>query len=192
MSDGDQFDISCVNQLVAKHGRRLERLIALRMDARLRGRVGVSDVLQETMIEAARRIKELQESDVSDYVWLRFLACQKLIQFRRKHLNAACRSVEREVSLNRSVGPAASSKIMAIQLIDNNRSPDSHVISQERSQQLAEAVEAMELIDREVIALRHYEQLSNEETARLLGISADAAYKRYVRALKRLKEILSG
>lgn len=182
-----------LDDILGENRQRLRRLIDLRIDRRLQSRVDASDVIQETFIEAARRFDGYAENaEVSPYVWLRFLACQKLTQLHRKHLGAKVRAADREVSVNQQVGPAATSAVMALDLIDQGLSPSKIVAEKERAVRLQELIDSMSDEDREVIALRNFEQLENKEAAEILGLSTDAAYKRYVRAIKRLRALMGG
>ena len=166
-------------------------MVRLRMDRRLQGRVDASDVIQEAYIEAAQRFEEYkQDPNVPPFIWLRFLTGQKLIQLQRRHLGAKVRDANREVSIYRGAIPAATSAALAAQLIGKQTSPTQAAARAELKLRVQEALNGMEDIDREVLALRHFEQFSNVEVAQLLDIGEDAAYKRYVRALKRLKGVV--
>jgi RNA polymerase sigma-70 factor (ECF subfamily) len=176
--------------LLLEHYReRLWRMLYLRMDARLTSRLSPEDVLQEAFLEAARRLAEyLAQADVPFYVWLRFLTLQRLAQLQRYHLGAARRDVGREQSLQALASPSADS--LAGQLVGHLTSPSQAAIRGELHEQLRNALESMDPLDREVLALRHFEDMSNAEVAQALGLQKDAASKRYVRALVRLREIL--
>ena len=126
------------------------------------------------------------------FLWLRFLTGQRLLRVHRQHLGAEMRDVGREVSLYRGALPAATSAALAAQLLGRDTRPSEAAVRAERSIRLQEALNSMDPLDREVLALRHFEQLSNSEAARVLGLQESAAAKRYVRALKRLREILDG
>ncbi len=181
-----------LNEIFARHRDRLRRMIRLRMDRRLQGRVDASDVIQEAYVEATQRFDAYQENpEVEPFIWLRFLTGQKLIQLQRKHLGAKVRDANREVSIYRGAIPEATSAALAAQLIGKQTSPTQAVARAEAKMQVQDALNDMDEIDREVLALRHFEQLSNVETATVLGVSQEASYKRYVRALKRLKDVLA-
>ena len=176
--------------LLFEHYReRLWRMLYLRMDARLTSRLSPEDVLQEAYLEAARRLPDyLAQAEVPFYVWLRFLTLQRLAQLQRHHLGAARRDVGREQSLHALASPSADS--LAGQLVGHLTSPSQAAIRGEWHEQLRNALESMDPLDREVLALRHFEDMSNAEVAQALGLHKDAASKRYVRALVRLREIL--
>jgi RNA polymerase sigma-70 factor (ECF subfamily) len=177
---------------VEAHRPRLRRMIALRLDPRLQGRIDASDVVQETLLEAAGRLADyLQNPNMPFYLWLRFLAGQKLITLHRHHLGVKMRDARREVSLYRGHLPEATSAALAAQLLGEHTSPSVAAVRAELKIRLQEALNSLDEIDREVLALRHFEQLTNAECARLLGLSESAASKRHLRALGRLKTILT-
>jgi RNA polymerase sigma-70 factor (ECF subfamily) len=185
--DGDQ---AALNALLAGYRERLRRMVALRMNRRLRGRVDPSDVVQNVYLEVSRVFDDYRrQPGMAFYLWLRKLAGQKLIQIHREHLGAAARAADREVSLHGGP-PNATSESLAEQLVGRVSSPSNAAIRAERKRQLEAALNSMSLIDREVLTLRHFEQLSGPETAEVLGISHDAVKKRYVRAFERLEQIL--
>ncbi len=178
--------------LLERHRVRLRRMIALRLDRRLQGRVDASDVIQEAFLEASLRLPDyLREPSMPFFLWLRFLTGQKLLELHRHHLGAQMRDAGREVSLYRGSLPGASSAALAAQLLGHDTRPSEAAIRAERKIRLQEALNSMDPLDREVLALRHFEQLNNAETAQALGLGESAASKRYIRALKRLKEILT-
>jgi RNA polymerase sigma-70 factor (ECF subfamily) len=180
-----------LGELFELHRERLWRMVYVRLDRRVARRVSADDVLQEAFLDMAARIGEyLDRPDVSFYVWLRFLTLQRLHMVQRAHLGARMRTVTQEVSLSQRSAPA-SAESMAGQLVSHMTSPSQAAIRHELQERLRAALEAMDPLDREVLALRHFEELGNNEAAAILGISKDAASKRHVRALVRLKEILS-
>ena len=171
---------------------RLRRMVALRLDPRLHGRIDPSDVIQETYLEASARLAEyLQKPTMPFFLWLRFLAGQKLVTLHRHHLGRQMRDAGREVALYRGGLPETTSAALAAQLLGQQTSPSQAAIRAERTLKLQEALNALDPMDREVLALRHFEQLSRSETAQVLGITEVATAKRYVRALKRLKVALA-
>jgi RNA polymerase sigma-70 factor (ECF subfamily) len=187
-ADGDR---DAVAALFARHRDRLAQMVRLRLDRRLQGRIDPSDVLQETYLEAARRAAEFaSQPTTSAYVWLRCLTAQKLVDLTRRHLGAKMRDAGQEIALHRGALPQASSVSLAAQLLGQFTSPSRAAIRAEAQLRVQDALNAMDPIDREVLALRHFELLSNGEVAQILGLSKAAASNRYVRALKRLKEIL--
>lgn len=170
---------------------RLERMVEFRLDARLRERVDAADVAQEAYIEIARRINDyITSPDVSFYVWVRQITWQTLVGVHRRHLGLK-RSPKAEVRIHQRKTPNATTYSLAGRLLASLTSPSEAAMKQESLVQLREALETIEETDREVLALRHFEQLSNNEVAEILGLSKTAASNRYVRALKRLGDILS-
>ena len=125
------------------------------------------------------------------FLWLRFLAGQRLVDENRKHLGAAARDAGREISLYHGALPETSSAALAAHLLGRLTVPSQAAIRAERKIRLQEALNSLDPIDREVLALRHFEELSNTEAAAVLGLDKSAASKRYARALIRLKEILA-
>ncbi|MCA9061873.1 MAG: sigma-70 family RNA polymerase sigma factor, partial [Planctomycetaceae bacterium] len=180
-----------LGRLFVQHRDRLRRMVQLRLDQRLQGRLDPSDVIQQAWIDAVQRFDEFQQQrELSPYVWIRFLTGQKLAQLHRHHLGTQMRQASRDVSLFRGALPSATSAVLAAQLVGKLTSPSAAVVREEQRLKVESALNGMEDHDREVLSLRHFEQLSNAETAEILGLSQDACYKRYVRALMRLKAVL--
>src|SRR5262245_18444298 len=168
-------------------------MVRLRLDRRLQRRVDPSHVLQEAYLDASRRAPEYALApDLQFFLWLRLLTGQRLLMVHRQHLGAKMRDAGQEVSLYRGALPQASSVSLAAQLLGRLTSPSLAAQRAEMQLRLQEALNGMDPLDREVLTLRHFEELSNSETARVLGLQKSAASNRYVRALKRLKEVLSG
>jgi RNA polymerase sigma-70 factor (ECF subfamily) len=189
-SAGDQQALAAVFE---SHRDRLRQMVRLRLDRRLQGRLDPSDVLQEAYLDFARRLPDYaREPDMPFYLWLRFLTGQRLIDLHRQHLGAQMRSAGQEVSLYRGALPQASSASLAAQLLGRLTSASRAAIRAETQLRVQEALNRMDAIDREVLALRHFEMLTNDEAAAVLGIKKAAASNRYIRALRRLKEILGG
>jgi RNA polymerase sigma-70 factor (ECF subfamily) len=185
-------DAAALGRLLDGYRKRLRRMVRLRLDPRLQGRIDPSDVLQETSLEATRRLAEyLRDPRLPFFLWLRFLTNQKLLELRRRHLGTQARDAAREISLYQEALVPASSACLAAQLLGKMTAPLQAAIRAEMKLRLQEALNGMDPLDREVLALRHFEQLDNTETAQVLGISPSGASSRYLRALKRLKDILS-
>jgi RNA polymerase sigma-70 factor (ECF subfamily) len=188
-SSGDQEALA---EVFALHRDRLRQMVRLRLDRRLQGRLDPSDVLQEAYLDFSRRLPDYARNPAMPfYLWLRFLTGQRLIDLHRQHLGTQMRDVGQEVSLYRGALPQASSASLAAQLLGRFTSASRAAIRAETQIRVQEALNRMDAIDREILALRHFEMLTNEETATVLGIRKSAASNRYVRALQRLKEILS-
>jgi RNA polymerase sigma-70 factor (ECF subfamily) len=178
--------------LFAKYQSRLRRTVRLRLDRRLYGRVDVADVMQEAYIAASRRANSyLERPNVPFYVWLRQITLQVLTDIHRFHLGAKMRSVGTEVPMQQVPYPESSSPSLASYLVDNLTSPSGVAEREESLEALRIALQGMDDTDREVLALRHFEELGNNEVAEILGIQVTAASMRYVRALKRLRRILN-
>ena len=185
---GDQEALA---ELFSRHRERLGRMVEFRLDGRLKGRVAASDVLQEAYIDALKRLPHYQaDPGMPFFLWLRWITVQRLVEVHRQHLGARIRDVGREVSIHQGEGPSASSARM-IELVGDLTSPSQAAQRAEAMSQLQQALEGLDPIDREVLALRHFEELSNQEAAAVLEIQPAAASKRYVRALERLKNALS-
>jgi RNA polymerase sigma-70 factor, ECF subfamily len=186
-------DESALAALFAGYRERLRRMIRLRLDRRLSGRVDSSDVLQEAYLDVRKRIAEYARdpAGMPFYLWLRLVTGQRLTEIHRFHLGSELRDACQEVSLHRGPFPQANSVSLAAQLLGKMTDASKAAIRAEHKLIVQEALNAMDPIDREVLALRHFEHLSNDETAQVLGLSKSAASNHYIRALKRLKEILS-
>ena len=170
---------------------RLRRVIDFRLDYRLTGRVSHSDVLQETYVRAAQRIDSyLQKPDMPFFVWLRLEANQRLHEIHRFHFGAEKRDVRREINLNGNHDRAQTSVQLAAHLVAQMTSASGVFEKARQIEALEKTLSEMNETDREVIAMRHFEELSNVETAKVLGIAPEASSKRYIRALKRLKVIM--
>lgn len=177
-----------LTSLLEQNRDRLKRIVRLRLDGRLQGRIDESDVIQEAFTEAAERFADFdQKQECSPFVWLRFLTLQKLAQLHRHHFKVQARTVNKEVSPRVNPQLAASSSIMAIEFAGAETTPSQVAMAKELQETVAGSLEKLDPSDREILAMRHYEHLSNQEASEVLDISTDAAYKRYVRALKRLK-----
>src|SRR5215813_8062537 len=185
---GDQQALAA---LFARYRDRLRKMVRLRLDRRMAGRIDTSDVLQDAYLDVARRFPDYAAAPaVPFYLWLRALTGQRLVDLHPRHLGAEMRDAGREVSLHRGALPTASSASLAQQLLAGLTSPTQAAIRAEMELRLHEALNCMDPIDREVVVLRHFEELSNVEAAEVLGLEPPAASKRYIRALRRLKAIL--
>ena len=185
-------DKAALNELFAQHRARLRRMVELRLDRRLQARIDASDVVQEAYVDAVTRLDEyLREPTYPLFLWLRLIVGEHLLKLHRRHLGTQMRDVGLEVSIYRNAFPAASSAALAAQLLGRHTSPTQAAVRAERMMRVQEALDTLDPMDREILSLRHFEQMSLAETALSLGISESAAAKRYVRALKRLKAILA-
>lgn len=170
---------------------RLWRTIHFRLDRRLAGRLDADDILQEAYMNAARRLPHFGEKqELSCFLWLRMITNQTLVDFHRRHLGAQRRDAGRERSIHRGGGDDTSGSLAGM-LLAELTSPSGVAVRHELTTYLENALESMDEIDRETLALRHFEELTNGEVAEVLGISKTAASNRYARALVRLREILA-
>ncbi len=177
-------------ELFSEHRDRLERIVSFRLEARIRGRLDPADVLQEAYLEIARRYQEyIQNPSVSFFVWLRQRTLQTMIDLHREHFRDK-RDPNRENRYVSQPNSQATSLSIARFLLDEVTSPSQAAVDAEESQRLHAALESMQETDREVLALRHFEHLSNLQVAEVLGLSPTAASNRYIRAAARLSEIV--
>jgi RNA polymerase sigma-70 factor, ECF subfamily len=184
-------DESAWTTLISRHRDRLKRMIAVRMDQRLQGRIDPSDVIQEACLVASKQIaKYAAKPSLPFFLWLRWITGQRLIDQQRRHLGTQGRHAARETSPYRYTFDDTTSEHLASQIAARLKSPSQEAIRIEQTLALQDAFNTLEPIDREILALRHFEQLSNGEVATLLEIDKSAASKRYGRALRRLKEVL--
>jgi RNA polymerase sigma-70 factor (ECF subfamily) len=166
-------------------------MVALRLDGRMQGRVDSQDVLQEVFVQAlAGRDDYLKRRAVPFFLWLRGIAGNVLLMVHRRHLGTEMRDAAREIRLCGGPMPEASSFALAARLVGHDTRPSEAAVRAEQRRRLQEALDLMAPLDREVLALRHYEQLTSAEIAQVLGITPAAAGKRYLRALERLKDVL--
>lgn len=179
------------NEILLKHRERLKRMVAVRMNPKLQGRLDASDVIQETFIEATRTLTAyMNKPTLPVFLWLRQLTGQKLIQAHRRHLSAQ----RRDASLEESIyggAPAANSESLSCHLMDSLTSPSAVAEKNESKAALMQALESMDELDREILTLRHFEQLNSREVSEVLGMSYDAVRKRYIRALEKLHHLLT-
>jgi RNA polymerase sigma-70 factor (ECF subfamily) len=182
-------DSGARQRLFSRHRHRLLRMVELRLDRRLRARLDPSDVVQEALVEADGALQEyLIRRPVPFYAWLRQLAWERLVALHRRHVAAQRRSVVRE---ERSAPPGNDpSEALVDRLLDNHSTPSRQVLRNELRLRVRAALDRLAARDREVLALRHLEQLSTAETAAVLGITEGAVKLRHLRALSRLRSVL--
>lgn len=180
-----------VPDLFRQYRARLLRMIALRLDGRVMVKVDSEDILQEVFIEIGRRFPDyLSRPVVPVFVWLRRLTSQVLIDTHRRFLGARMRNVNQEVDLHWAESAGTDSTSLAVQLADSLTTPSQCVVRKESVAAVRELLEQLDSIDREVLFLRHMEELSNKEVAQVLGIDPFAASKRYLRALARVRSLM--
>ena len=177
---------AALDQLLARHRSYLRQMVALRIDPQLRARVDPSDVVQEAQLEAARRLEGyLQKPELPFRLWLRLITYDRLLMLRRHHVEAARRSVQRDVAL-----PDRSSLALAQQLLAAGSTPSERLSRRELARRVRQAMSRLADADRDILLLRNFEELSNQEVAQLLGLTLAAASQRYGRALLRLRAFL--
>jgi RNA polymerase sigma-70 factor (ECF subfamily) len=185
---GDEAALAALWQ---RHRARLRQMVRLRLDRRLQGCVDPSDVLQEADLDLAARLGNYaRDRPMPTYPWLRLVTGQRLAQVHRQHLGAAMPDAGREVSLYRGALPQASSASLAAQFLGRFTTASRAALRAERQVQLQVVLNGMDPLDREILALRHFDGLSNGESAQVLGRSKTAANNRYVRALGRHRDLL--
>jgi RNA polymerase sigma-70 factor (ECF subfamily) len=184
-------DRAAMARLFDHYRERLWRIINFRIDQRLQGRVDPDDVLQESYLAAEQRIAHfLHDSPQGFFIWLRLICNQTLIDVHRRHLGTQARDAGRDRSLQSGWTSQSTSFSLSFRLLGHMTSPSQAVVRAELSEQLNLALSSMGELDREVLALRHFEELTNAETARILGLTEQAASARYVRAVSRLRKVL--
>jgi RNA polymerase sigma-70 factor (ECF subfamily) len=185
-------DRGALEVLFTRHRDRLRRMVEMRLDARLQARLDASDVLQEAYVEVIERLDDyLRDPKLPLFLWLRLVVGEQLVRLHRQHLGTKMRDAGQEVSLFRGALPAASSAALAAQLLGKHTSPTQAALRAERILRLQEALNTLDALDREILSLRHFEDLTAAEAAQVLGVSESAAAKRYILALKRLREVLA-
>lgn len=179
---------SAVNDLLAKHRRRLRRMVAARMDDRLTQRIDPSDVVQETLADAQRKLNGyLRDRPVSFYPWLRQLAWNRLVDLHRRHVRAGKRSILREFA---PMLPDDSVERVARRLASRELGPSETILKQELKQRVLRNLRSLPESDREIVILRHVEELSVQEVAQTLGLPEGTVKSRHFRAIQRLRALM--
>ena len=193
LAEAKQGDAEAVNGLLDRHRDAVKRLVQMRLDQRIQRRVDVSDVVQEVMVEANRRLQDYLRNPIMSFrLWLRQIARDRIIDAHRRHRGSAKRSVVRERPLAAPAGMDHSTMELAAQLQDPELTPRAAATQREILRRVEQAISELGENDAEVILMRHYERLTNQEIAQALNLSEPAASMRYLRALRRLRELLSG
>jgi RNA polymerase sigma-70 factor (ECF subfamily) len=179
-------DREALSDAFAYYRSRLKNMIRVRLDSRLTARVDPSDVLQEAFVDASRQVQGfVRQPRVMTYVWLRGLAWQRLLKIQRRHLGAQRRDAGRELSL-----PLESSVLLARHVLSSEPTPSQQMLHEELRDCVQRALAELDPVDREVILMRDFEDMSNVEVAQALSLKPAGATMRYGRALFRLKELL--
>jgi RNA polymerase sigma-70 factor, ECF subfamily len=191
MQRASRGDVAAIGELLDRHRDRLRRMVELRMDPRLTGRADASDVVQEAIAEAARRMPDyLRQPPMPFYPWLRRLAWQRLLDLHRRHIVASRRSVLRERELEPLL-PEQSSRQLANVLALSASTPSGQLVRKEQRHRVQEALLQMEPHDREMLLMIYLEEMSMSEAGTVLGVSTKAAEMRHLRALERLRRLLT-
>lgn len=184
-------DADAINQLMDRHRNSLRQLIRMRLDKKIQNRIDVSDVVQDVLIEANRRLDNYMNDPVMPFhLWLRQIAKDRIIDAHRRHRVSARRSVDREQSMAAPRGYDQSSIELAGLLGDPNLTPAAAVMQAEMARRVEDAISELDEKDCEIIIMRHYEHLTNQEIGKLLDLTEPAASMRYLRAIRRLKAVL--
>jgi RNA polymerase sigma-70 factor, ECF subfamily len=187
-----QGDAAAVDRLLAQHREPVRRMIGLRLDPAIAARLDASDVVQDVLVEASRRLNDyLRDPALPFHLWLRHIARDHIIDAHRRHRQAQRRGVDREQPMIPAGLADHSSIELAAQLLDHELTPASAAIRHELERRLHAAVKQLNEDDQEVILMRHFENLTNQEVATELGLSEAAASMRYLRALRRLRALLT-
>lgn len=185
-------DDAAVDRLLARHRAAVRRMVQMRMDPALGRRVDASDIVQDVLVEAHRRLKQyLKSPDMPFHLWLRQMAKDRLIDAHRRHRVAARRSLDREQPLEVRLPRDQSTRNLAVELCDRELTPAAAANWRELKRRFEQACSELEPIDQEIVLMRHFEQLTNSEAALALGLSPQAASMRYLRAMRRLRELLA-
>ncbi len=184
-------DRQAVNRLLEKHRGPVRRLVQMRLDRKVQRRVDVSDVVQEVMVEASGRLtKYLDNPAMAFHLWLRQIAWDHIIDTYRRHRVSAKRNMDREQPMSVPGGNEHSTAELAIHLCDPGMTPAAAATQREITKQVEAAIEKLNDQDREIVIMRHYEHLSNLEIAEVLQLNPPAASMRYLRAIRRLRQLL--
>lgn len=191
LAQAGQGQADAVDRLLERHRQALRQAVQLRLDRKLSQRVDASDIVQDVLLEASRRLEDyLKRPPMPFALWLRQLARDHMIDAHRKHRVAQRRSLDREQPMVRPGFGEQSSLDLAGQLCDGELTPAAAAIRQELERRFLTALDELSEDDREIILMRHFEHLTSEEAAEALGMTAAAAGMRHLRALRRLRGVL--
>src|SRR5579872_5188711 len=191
LAGAGQGQPAAVNELLDRHREALRHMIQARMDQKLARRVDASDVVQDVLLEASQRLADyIRDPSLPFGLWLRQMAHDRIIDLHRRHRVARRRSLDREQQHRARAAGDKSSLELAAQLRDPELTPAAASLRKELHERFVEAIDGLEDEDREILLMRHFEQLTNSEAAEFLGLSQPAAGMRHLRALRRLREVL--
>jgi RNA polymerase sigma-70 factor, ECF subfamily len=185
-----QGEPEAVDRLLSRHREPMRRMIDMRLDPAIAPRVDASDIVQDVLLEASRRLAEyLRDPAMPFHLWLRHIAKDHIIDAHRRHRQAQRRSVDREQSLKSALADQSSVELIS-QFVDRELTPATAALRQEMQRRFQDALATLDDDDSEVILMRHFEQLSNQDVAAALQLSEAAASMRYLRAIRRLRAVL--
>jgi RNA polymerase sigma-70 factor (ECF subfamily) len=191
LSGAKSGDEDAVNRLLERHRQAIHRMVQLRLDQKIRRRIDVSDVVQDVLVEASRRLRDyLQDPGLPFHLWLRQITQDRIIDAHRRHRMSAKRSVDQERALFAPAAGDQSSRDLAAQLCDAELTPAAAATQREMARRVEAAIAKLDDQDCEIVVMRHYEQLSNQEVAVALGLTEPASSMRYLRAIRRLRKLL--
>ena len=191
LDDARNGEPGAVDKLLGEFREPLRKVIGLRLDPAVARRVDASDIVQDVLVEANQRLTEyLKAPNMPFHLWLRHLAQDRIIDTHRRHRLAQRRSIDREQAIARPVWADESENSLVAQLTDPEKTPASEAVQGELARRLAASLNELSEDDREIILLRHHEQLANQDVAKLLDLTEAAASMRYLRALRRLRAVL--
>ena len=191
LHSADAGDADAANSLLDRHREAVQKMVRMRLDRGIAARVDASDIVQDVMLEASQRLSDYVKNGTSMpfHLWLRQLAKDRMIDAYRRHRGAQRRSVDREKRLDAKYSDQSSLNLAAL-LPDHELTPAAATLRRELEERFLLALEKLNEDDREIILMRHQEHLSSSETAEALGLSAAAAGMRYLRALRKLRDVL--
>ncbi|MCA9175911.1 MAG: sigma-70 family RNA polymerase sigma factor [Planctomycetales bacterium] len=193
LNDAREGDGDAVQRLMERHRAAIHRLVQMRLDRKIQRRVDVSDIVQEVLVEANRRMQDYLASGngMPFHLWLRQITRDRIIDAHRRHRGSEKRSVDRERALAAPAGMDESSLELAGQIVDPELTPAARATQRELAKKVEATLAELSDQDAEIIIMRHYEQLTNQEVAAALELSEPAASMRYLRAVRRLRELLA-
>ena len=191
LKDVENGDPSAVNRLLDRHREAVRRMVHMRLDQAVARRVDASDVVQDVLLEASQRLSDyIRSPSMPFHLWLRQLAKDRIIDMHRRHRAAQRRSVDRERNISSFASDDQSAADLAALLRDAELTPAASALRKEMEERFVLALDQLDESDREIVIMRHFEHLGNGEVAEALGLSAPAAGMRYLRAIRRLRELL--
>jgi len=191
LKDVENGDPSAVNRLLDRHREAVRRMVQMRLDKAVARRVDASDVVQDVLLEASQRLSDyIRSPSMPFHLWLRQLAKDRIIDMHRRHRAAQRRSVDREQNMSSFASDDQSAADLTALLRDAELTPAASALRKEMEERFVLALDQLDESDREIVIMRHFEHLGNGEVAEALGLSAPAAGMRYLRAIRRLRELL--